>query len=367
MKENLIKMLTPPGNGVFTVHTAADVISSVQASIYETESQADIKKSWDKSLERIEKSESPILLGICSDSGGGIHRGANWGPLFVRKYMHQFKMAPKHLDIGDIKVIPHLLHDKYLNEETISECRNALYSDSKIDLPVSPLSIAKKVCDEINSLENPPSIFSLGGDHSVSYPLVKSWLELKKRQNKKVAIVHFDAHTDLLDKRQGVDLCFATWAYHILNDLADPSLLVQLGIRSSGKPKEFWEKNLGVKQYWGDEIRTATIPKISREIINHFQEQHVEEIYISVDIDALDEQYASATGTPEENGLSPEMPIRILEPILEEFKATGADLVEVAPWVHRENDDERRTSSGHVETLLSASSISNFLISNLES
>ena len=87
MKENLIKMLTPPGNGVFTVHTAADVISSVQASIYETESQADIKKSWDKSLERIEKSESPILLGICSDSGGGIHRGANWGPLFVRKYI----------------------------------------------------------------------------------------------------------------------------------------------------------------------------------------------------------------------------------------------------------------------------------------
>ena len=65
--------------------------------------------------------------------------------------MHQFKMAPEHLDIGDIKVIPHLLHDKYLNEETISECRNALYSDSQVELPVSPLSIAKKVCDEINS------------------------------------------------------------------------------------------------------------------------------------------------------------------------------------------------------------------------
>ena len=44
-------------------------------------------------------------------------------------------------------------------------------------------------------------------------------------------------------------------------------------------------------------------------------------------------KYASATGTPEPDGLSPELPHLILQPILDKFKLTGADMVEVAPWV----------------------------------
>ena len=295
MNKTLVQMLRPPGNGVFTVHTASDVISQVQKSIYKDTSFEDIAKVWKESLSLIPSFNGPLILGVCSDCGGGIHRGANWGPLFVRQYLHRFNQIPKHLDIGDIKVIPHLLHDKYLNNETISECREALYEDNSINLPVSPLSIAERVCDEINLLSSPPPIFSLGGDHSVSYPLVKSWLKAKKRQGKKVAILHFDAHTDLMDKRQGIDLCFATWAYQVLEDLDDPSLMIQFGIRSSGQEKAYWEKKLGIKQFWASEINYETIPIISNEVLEHLSEHKVEEVYVSVDIDAIDEKYASAT------------------------------------------------------------------------
>ena len=90
----------------------------------------------------------------------------------------------------------------------------------------------------------------------------------------------------------------------------------------------------------------------------------MDEVYVSFDIDAIDETYASATGTPEKDGLGPELPPMILTPILKEFKLTGADLVEVAPWIHRAT--ENPVASGATETLLTAASLSNFLIEYLD-
>lgn len=364
--DTLRKMLRPPGNGVFTVHTAADVIEEVQRTIYPSTPIQEIPQKWEASIDKLQNHTGPILLGVCSDCGGGIHRGANWGPLFVRQYLYKHGEFENLLDIGDIKVIPHLLHDKYLNDETISECRDALYNNKSEELPVSPLSIAEKVCDLINELPSSPPIFSIGGDHSVSYPLVKSWLRAKKKQGKKVAILHFDAHTDLMEKRQGIDLCFATWAYQVLEDLEDPSLMVQFGIRSSGQPKSHWEKTLGIKQYWANEISSQTIPKISDEVIAHLEKFNIDEVYVSVDIDAMDEEFASATGTPEKDGLSPEMPAMILSPILNQIKVTGADVVEVAPWIQRIDENKIQNTVGAKKTLLTAQAISQFLLDRLE-
>ena len=84
-----------------------------------------------------------------------------------------------------------------------------------------------------------------------------------------------------------------------------------------------------------NEISTPSIPSIANQIIEHLTKEQIDEVYVSFDIDAIDEKYASATGTPEPNGLSPEMPMMLLAPILEKFKCTGADMVEVAPWVSR--------------------------------
>jgi len=360
---DLTSILTPPGNGVFTVKTAEDIISSVQKEIYGTSKKETIESEWQKSLSKIIHSNIPLLLGVCSDCGGGIHRGANWGPLFIRKSLQEIPGHAEYLDVGDIRIIPHLLHDKYINESTRKECREFLFQNPNSNLPVSPLSLTEYFCDQINSIKSPPPIFSVGGDHSVSYPIVKSWIASRKRLGKNIAIIHFDAHTDLMSNRQGIDFCFATWAFHILEDLGNPKNLIQLGIRSSGKAKHHWENTTGVQQYWSKEINTNSIPSISEKIIRYLDEQEVDEIYVSFDIDAIDEKYASATGTPEAEGLSPEMPQMLLSPILDKFKLTGADMVEVAPWVSRDLGENGTASSK--STLLVAASISNFLIEHL--
>ncbi|MBT4790311.1 MAG: arginase family protein, partial [Halobacteriovoraceae bacterium] len=158
----------------------------------------------------------------------------------------------------------------------------------------------------------------------------------KKKNKIKCAVIHFDAHTDLMDKRLGIDICFASWAKHILKYLDSPKNLIQFGIRSSGENKQYWEEKFGLSQYWSDEI-LASHQIIIEKVITELKQQNIEEIYISFDIDTLDAQYASATGTPEINGLPPHICCDYISQLGAEFKVTGADLVEVAPFVRSQS------------------------------
>lgn len=349
--------LCPPGDGVFTVNTAKERKDALRQKLYgQTEG---IDTLWKASLNSLTDSEKKAaILGISSDCGGGILRGANWGPLFLRSTLIEQQPHTSAFDLGDVRVIPHLLHDKYLNESTISNCQKALYADPESEYYVSPLSITEDVCDGFYENYPDKGIFGIGGDHSISYPLTKSYLKAKRARGIKTAIIHFDAHTDLLVERLGIDLCFGSWCTHILEFLPAPSHLVQFGIRSSGKPKSHWESTFGVKQHWAHEIRERGAQAIVDEVIAQLKADGVEELYVSFDIDALDEAFASATGTPEAGGMTPEEAMLILSALHEEFKITGADMMEIAPFT----DSSLAGQSSSETTLREGAKLSAFLI-----
>jgi agmatinase len=333
-------LLTLPGNGVHTVHTARERKERLIDAIFGTKDLKKAKALWEKKLDKIQ-TDKPLVIGIPSDNGGGIQRGANWGPLAIRGEILGEKN--NFSDLGDVRVIPHLLHDKYLNDATIRDCRKALYG-KVVKLPVSPLSIAEEAVNEIYKKAPAARILGFGGDHSTSYPLVKEWI-LSRKDKKKAGILHFDAHTDLLEDRLGIDLCFGTWTFQILKFLKSREHLLQIGIRSSGKTKAHWKKNVGIEQIWADEVTKNGAEKTLKKIIKHFKNLGVEELYISFDIDALDEKYAAATGTPETGGLLPSDCAAIIRLLAEEFRITGADLMEVAPFVLPEGVAERDQKS----------------------
>jgi agmatinase len=352
--------LCPPGNGVYTVNTAKERKEALHQALYGQ--THDIETRWKNDVQAITSASTfTSILGVCSDCGGGILRGANWGPLFLRNTMLANHPNDYPHDLGDIRVIPHLLHDKYLNEPTLENCRQALYEDKDQSLAVSPLSIAEKVCDAFYDSYPDRGLFAIGGDHSVSYPLVKSYLAAKKKQGKKAAIIHFDAHTDLLIERLGIDLCFGSWCTHILDGLAEPSLLMQYGIRSSGKPKSHWEQTFGVKQYWSQDIQERGAETVAHETVEILKKKGVDELYVSFDIDGLDAKWAAATGTPETGGLTPEQAQTIIRIIGASFPITGADMVEIAPFVVTENAENEPEA-----TLKAGAAISAQLIQLME-
>lgn len=349
IKDKLEQLLCPPGNGVYTVHTAKENKDKLHKTLYGT--LENVEGIWKKSLEQL---GDVLMLGVCSDTGGGILRGANWGPLFLRETLINLPDKLKYQDIGDVRVVPHLLHDKYLNEETIKNVRRALFDDENSTYPVSALSITEEVCDTIYKEFPDKRIFGIGGDHSCSYPLVKSYLKAKKEKGVKTALIHFDAHTDLLVERLGIDICFGSWTTHVLKYLPDPSMCFQIGIRATGKSQDHWESTFGVKQFWANYVKEVGPALIAEKIIQKLKEQKIEELYVSFDIDTLDAQYASATGTPETGGLSPHECTEIIDSLSKEFKITGADIMEIAPFVGNSGD-----------TLMAAGAVTTSLINSL--
>lgn len=327
--KDLASLLTLPGSGVYTVHTGKEKKENIQKAYYGTSNSDHAQKLWLKELNNFSHTSLPVFIGLPSDNGGGIHRGANWGPLAIREALLDGQKS--FYDIGDIKVIPHLLHDKYLSPKTIKECQLALYQ-KKNKLPVSPLSIAEAALKILYKNNHGVKIFGVGGDHSNSYPLVKTWIKTRK-DKRKIGLLHFDAHTDLSASRLGIDLCFGTWTYHILKEFSSPDQILQVGIRSSGKTKSYWKKSLGVHQIWSSDVRALGLEKTYLKIKKHFNDRNIEELYISFDIDALDAKYACATGTPEEDGLIPSEASLLIKMLSRDFIITGADLMELAPYV----------------------------------
>src|SRR5204862_6037550 len=137
--------------------------------------------------------------------------------------------------IGDVFVVPQLLHDDMLSDAQKAATRAALYpSLPATELPVSPLSIAERVLDIVLAQNPAIAPFVIGGDHSTAWPAVAA---LGRARKDRWSIVQPDAHTDLLEHRLGVKYCFATWSFHANELFGRGGRLVQVGARASGRDR----------------------------------------------------------------------------------------------------------------------------------
>jgi guanidinobutyrase len=332
-RAELQAMLRPAGGGVYVVSTGRAEQLDVQRKLYGASSEAEIATRFAASLDRI-ASANAIVLGVPSDVGAGYRRGANLAPQAIRAAMLERDRDLRGwmerrgiVDIGDVIVVPQLLHDEMLSAKQIAASRAALYGSASVELPVSPLSIEERVLRRV--MEMKPGIVPivLGGDHSVAWPVAAA---LAGARSDRWGIVQPDAHTDLLSDRLGVKYCFATWSYHANELLGRDGRMVQVGVRASRHDRGHWEKETGVRQFWAEEI--ANDPHGAIEgIVAHLRGKGVQSVYFSNDIDGTDAKWASATGTPEQNGLEPEWVVELVGRLGKEFGLCAADCVEVAP------------------------------------
>ena len=87
-----------------------------------------------------------------------------------------------------------------------------------------------------------------------------------------------------------------------------------------------------MRQFWADEIRQLGADAVAEQIVHQLKADGVDELYVSFDIDALDAEYAAATGTPESGGMTPEQALYIIGKLREHFPIAAADMMEIAPF-----------------------------------
>ncbi len=349
--DELAHLLRPAGGGLYLVSTGRAEQLALQRRIYGAATDEEVDTKFRASLERVQNARIAIL-GIPSDVGAGFLRGANLGPQMIRTTMlaeddtFAARMESEGIvDIGDVFVVPQLLHDEMLSDAQKESSRRALYptvpEPERRMLPVSPLSIAERAMDLLFAI-NPairPVVF--GGDHSTAWPVVSA---IARAAREPWAIVQVDAHTDMLEERLGVKYCFATWSWHAARLFDRPDKMVQLGIRASRHDRAHWETTTGIRQFWATDCN-ARPEAVIAETVAHLRSMGVEKIYFSNDIDGTDEAYANATGTPEPGGLHPDFVVALIRALGANFGLLGGDLMEVAPPIQRTPDGAKRTLS----------------------
>lgn len=173
----------------------------------------------------------------------------------------------------------------------------------------------------------------LGGDHSVTLPLLRAH---RARHGKPVALVHFDAHCDTWTEHFGEPSGHGTWLHEALQEkLVVPEATIQVGIRSSGE-RAARERvtDEGGRIFTARELRgrdgSAGLAEVIAEIRQRITAAGNPPTYLTLDIDCLDPAFAPGTGTPEPGGLAASQVLTILE-ALTDLPWCGMDLVEVAP------------------------------------
>lgn len=158
----------------------------------------------------------------------------------------------------------------------------------------------------------------VGGEHSVSYGVIKATVE----KYKKLTVLQFDAHADLQPAYENNPWSHASVMARV-KELPGLIKIVSVGIRSMSKEEvpfidsesTFFSHQLDEKDNWMD----------------HVLKQLTGPIYISFDLDAFDSSLMPSTGTPEPGGLFWNQALKILKKVFTDKNVVGFDVVELLP------------------------------------
>tara|TARA_Y100001947_G_C10304317_1_gene288655 strand:- start:59 stop:1018 length:960 start_codon:yes stop_codon:yes gene_type:complete len=248
-------------------------------------------------------------VGVPFDTGATFRVGARFGPAGIRD--HSLLLRPYNpaqqidifehcsgIDHGDLPIVPGYLRESH---QMIKDGSQKIF----------------------NSRTTP--IF-MGGDHSISLPLLRA----AKEEYGPLALIHFDAHSDLwhgyFDKK---DTHGTPFRRALEEGLIDPSRSSQVGLRGPlyDRHDAQMSAEAGLLAITGPELHRMGIA----EAISRIKERATTgPAYLTFDIDFVDPAYAPGTGTPEAGGFTGYDSLALVRG-LTDIEFIGYDLVEVMP------------------------------------
>ena len=250
-----------------------------------------------------------VIVGVPFDSGTSYRSGTRFGPRKIREvslmlwgYNPTMHVAPLEklsvVDYGDVSVNP-----------------------TSIEKTMASIT---KTADEI--LETNTTLIALGGDHSITLPLMRA----AAKKFGPLSLVHVDAHIDTWEEEfEATPYSHGTPFRNALQEgLIREGEYIQIGIRGPvGGASDYKEaKELGAHTITIHEVFEKGIPGVLETVHQRCKGP----VYVSLDIDSADPAYAPGTGTPEVGGLSSYQLLQLIRG-LRGLNLASFDLVEVSP------------------------------------
>lgn len=259
-----------------------------------------------------------VIIGVPMDFTVSFRPGTRFGPKKIREASYGLENYSLYID------------DSLENKR--------FFDAGDVDIPFGNVKKSLEIIGDVTEQcikDNKIPLF-LGGEHLISYPIIKKVAE----KYPDLLVLHFDAHADLRDSFLGEKLSHATVLRRISEQIKDKHIY-HFGIRSGVKEEFTYAKQ-----------HTHMFPiEVKAPFLKAFQDLKNRPIYITLDIDVVDPAFAPGTGTPEPGGCSSQEILEIVT-YFKDLNIVGFDLVEVSPA----NDLSERTS------LLAAKILREFLI-----
>lgn len=248
------------------------------------------------------------IVGMPCDGGTTFRSGAAFGPAAIREMSIMLRSGNPNLDID---IFEYLSGIEY-GDANINPC-NLQNSHDEIE----------KKFDEVVSQNVFP--IGLGGDHSVTLPLLRSIAQ----KHGPVSLVQFDAHLDTYDSENGSKLTHGTIFRRAVEEgIIDAKHSIQVGIRGIFNMDTVREsEELGFTVITAKDLHEHGIEWATQKIINTVGGQKT---HLTYDIDFFDPAYAPGTGTIEVGGFTSYEGLKLMRNTLN-LNYVGFDVVEVLP------------------------------------
>lgn len=269
------------------------------------------------------------LIGFGFDGTACFRKGTKDGPDAIREVSYGIETYSPYLDLD--------LED-YENLFDLGNLKVGKTTDQDHNWQVATDDFFKIFSSK--NLENEKiRIITLGGEHSISYAPIKTYLE----NYEDLVLIHLDAHADLRDGYLGHHYSHASIIRRALDHFNDSHLLIQYGIRSGTKDEYSWMNE------------NKTIKKSLNEFISAVEEiSSNRPIYLTLDLDFFDPAYLPGTGTPEAGGETFHSFIKLMK-ILKNKNFVGADIVELSPSIDPTGNSDVFAAKVLRETVLALS------------
>ena len=249
-----------------------------------------LDRNWMGQNPNYEKSDI-VMLGLPFDGTVSYRSGSRFAPEQIRlaswgleEYSPRFDKFLEDVNFHDAGDLEFPLGNTYKTLDVIRQNVEDIYADAK-------------------------RVFGIGGEHLVTLPEIQAVSKFYKD----LAIVHFDAHTDLREEYLGEEMSHSAVIRHC-SKIVGAENLRQIGIRSGMKEEfEFMKEHNTLATKFSD-----------------LDALKGKKIFVTVDLDVLDTSIMPGTGTPEVGGLEFNELMSWFE-YLKDFDIVGADVVELAP------------------------------------